>query len=188
MRNHSLSSNIVSLLRRCKALETALRRAGLPTFLACLPVALLALQYALILREKTAGIRRISGRIEGWLATVGELSAHERGRSEFIDLDRKMRGDIEGACDSMRNLRDLCVEICAMFSAVGHESGMLQRGRDRFEETVKEACRLSQALVDAVDAHDRRALAIRQQEHAMDQAGAASAAAHAARAAAVLDT
>jgi hypothetical protein len=187
MRNHSLSGNIVSLLRRCKALEAAMRKAGFPAFLACLPVALLALQYVLMLREKTASIRRICGRMHSWLATVGELSAHERGRSEFIDLDRKMRGDIEGACDSMRSLRGLCVEICAMFSAVGHESGLLQRGRDRFEEAVKEACRLSQSLLDAVDAHDCRALAIRQQEHAIEQAGESSAAAHAARASAALE-
>jgi hypothetical protein len=187
MRNHSLSGNIVSVLRRCKSLEAAMRKAGFPAFLACLPVSLLALQYALILREKAASIRRISGRIHGWLSTVSELSAHERGRSEFIDLDRKMRADIEGACDSMRNLRDLCVEICAMFSAVGHESGLLQRGRDRFEEQVREACRLSQSLLDAVDAHDRRALALRQQEHAMQQAAAASGTAHAARRGAVLD-
>lgn len=185
MRNQSLSGNIVSVLRRCKELEKAMRKVGIPSFLACLPLSLLALQYALMLREKNANISRISGRIKGWLATVQELSAHERGRSEFIDLDHKMRGDIEGACDSMRNLRDLCVEICAMFSAVGYESGLLQRGRDRFDESVKEACRLSQSLVDAVTDHDRRALAIRQQEHAIEQAGMASAAAHAARAAAL---
>lgn len=185
MRNQSLSGNIVSVLRRCKELETAMRKAGFPRFLACLPMALLALQYALMLREKNANIGRICGRIKSWLATVKELSAHERSRGEFIDLDRKMRGDIEGASHSMCALRDLCLEICAMFSALGYESALLQRGRDRFDATVKEACRLSRSLVDAVDDHDRRALAIRQQEHAIAQAGVASAAAHAARAAAL---
>jgi hypothetical protein len=184
MRNQSLGSNIGAILRRCKKMETSLRRAGLPAFLACLPMALLACQYALILREKNANISRISRRIQRWQGTVSELSSHECARTEFIDLDRKMRADIEGACDSMRNLRDLCVEICEMFSAVGYESAMLQRGRDRFDATVKEACRLSQSLIDLVDAHDRRALAMRQQQHAIEQAGEASAAAHAARAAA----
>ncbi|MYN02023.1 hypothetical protein GTP41_07895 [Pseudoduganella sp. DS3] len=187
MRNHSLSGNIAAVLRRCKELESSMRKVGIPAFLACLPVTLLALQYALMLREKNAGISRISGKIEGWTATVRELSAHEHGRSEFIDLDRKMRGDIEGACESMRALRDLCVEICAMFSAFGYESGMLRRCRDRFDTAVNEACRRSQLLMTAVDEHDRRALAIRQQEHAIQQAGAASAAAHAARVAAGLD-
>ncbi|SFF82479.1 hypothetical protein SAMN05518865_10550 [Duganella sp. CF458] len=181
MRNQSLGSNIGAVLRRCKKMETSLRRAGMPAFLACLPMALLAWQYALILREKNANIRRICGRIQGWKVTVSELTAHDCARTEFIDLDRKMRTDIEGACDSMRSLHDLCAEICEMFSAVGYESPMLKRGRDRFDATVKEACRLSQSLIDLVDAHDRRALAIRQQQHAMAQAGEASAAAHAAR-------
>jgi hypothetical protein len=182
MRNHSLSGNICSLLRRCKQLELTLRRAGVPGFLACLPLALLAWQYALMLREKNASITRIARRIRRWQGTVQELSAHERARSEFIDLDRKMRADIEGACDSMRTLRDLCGEICDMFAAAGYASATLERCRKRFDDSVNEACRLSQTLVDAVDAHDRRALSIRQQEHAMAQAGQPSAAAQAARA------
>lgn len=184
MRNHSLGGNIGSLLHRCKKLEATMRRAGIPAVLAALPIGLLALEYALILRKKNANISRITRRIGRWQVTVMELSGHERTRAEFIDLDRQMRGDIEGACDSMRTLRDLCVEICSMFSEVGHHSDMLRRGRDRFDATVNEACRLSQSLIDTVDAHDRRALAIRQQEQAIVQAGAASAAAHAARAAA----
>jgi hypothetical protein len=184
MRNQPLGSNIGAILRRCKKMETTLRRAGMPAFLACLPLALLACQYALILCEKNANISRISRKILRWQGTVSQLSAHDCARSEFIDLDRKMRADIEGASDSMRNLRDLCLEICELFSAAGYESPMLKRCCDRFDATVKEACRLSQALVDLVDAHDRRALAIRQQQHAIEQAGEASAAAHAARAAA----
>lgn len=182
MRKHSLSGNICSLLRRCKQIEITLRRSGMPAFVACLPLALLAWQYALMLREKNASITRITRRMLRWKATVQELSAHERARGEFIDLDRTMRADIEGACDSMRALRDLCVEICEMFSTVGYKSAMLERSRKRFDDSVNEACRLSQNLVDAVDAHDRRALAIRQQEHAIEQASVASAAAHAARA------
>jgi hypothetical protein len=184
MRKHSLGGNIGSLLHRCKKLEIALRRAGIPAFLACLPLSLLACEYALILRQKNANISRIARRIGRWQGTVMELSCHEKTRAEFIDLDRQMRGDIEGACDSMRTLRDLCLEICGMFSEVGYDSGMLQRGCERFNATVNEACRLSQSLIDQVDAHDRRALAIRQQEQAIAQAGEASAAAHAARAAA----
>lgn len=184
MRNYSLSGNIVALLRRCKKLELTMRRAGLPAFLACLPLSLLALEYALMLRQKNANISRIVCRMVRWQATVLELSAHEAARAEFIDLDRQMRADIEGACDSMRSLRELCLEICEMFTEAGYESAMLRRGRDRFDATVREACRLSQALIDSVDAHDRRALAIRQQLQAIEQAGAASAAAHAARAAA----
>ncbi len=184
MRNHSLGGNIASLLHRCKKLEISLRRAGIPAFLACLPISLLALEYAVILRQKNSNISRITKRIGRWTATVLEMSVHEKTRAEFIDLDRRMRGDIEGASDSMRTLRDLCVEICAMFSEAGYHSAMLQRGCARFDATVKEACRLSQSLIDTVDAHDRRALAIRQQEHAMAKAGEASAAAHAARAAA----
>jgi len=184
MRNHSLGSNICALLRRCKQMETTLRRAGLPAFLACLPMALLAWQYALILREKNANISRISRKIQRWQGTVSQLSAHDSARTEFLDLDRKMREDIEGACDSMRNLRDLCVDICELFSAAEYESPMLKRARDRFDETVREACRLSQSLIELIEVHDRRALAIRQQQHAIEQAGEASAAAHAARAAA----
>jgi hypothetical protein len=183
MRNHSLGSNIGAVLRRCKQMETTLRRAGFPAFLACMPMALLALQYALVLHQKNANIGRICGRIRRWQTTVSDLSAHETARAEFIDLDRKMRADIEGACDSMCTLRDLCLEICEMFNAVGYESRLLLRGRDRFAATVKEACSLSQTLIDTVDAHDCRALAIRQQLQAVEQAGAASAAAHALRAA-----
>lgn len=184
MRNRSLGGNIGSLLHRCKKLEISMRRAGIPAFLACLPISLLALEYALILWRKNTNISRITKRIGRWQATVLEMSVHEKTRAEFIDLDRQMRGDIEGACDSMRSLRDLCVEICEMFGEVGYHSALLQRGRDRFDATVKEACRLSQSLIDTVDAHDRRALAIRQQEHAIAQASVASAAAQAARASA----
>ncbi|KQV46603.1 MULTISPECIES: hypothetical protein [unclassified Duganella] len=184
MRNQSLGSNIGAILRRCKKMETNLRRAGMPAFLACLPLALLACQYALILRQKNINISRIIGRIQRWKSTVSELSAHDCARTEFIDLDRKMRADIEGACDSMRTLCDLCAEICDMFSAVGYESPMLKRGRDRFDATVEDACSVSQSLIDLVDTHDRRALAIRQQQHAIELAGEASAAAHAVRTAA----
>ncbi|WP_426322642.1 hypothetical protein [Pseudoduganella sp. R-43] len=184
MRNQSLGSNLGALLRRCKKMEATMRGVGLPSFLACLPLALLAWQYALMLHQKNANINRISRRIQRWQGTVSQLSAHEYARTEFIDLDRKMRADIEGACASMRTLRDLCLDICEMFSVVGYQSAMLTRGRDRFDATVREACRLSQSLIDLVDAHDRRALAIRQQLHAIEQAGEASAAAHAARAAA----
>ena len=109
MRNQSLGSNIGAILRRCKKMETTLRQAGMPAFLACLPLALLALQYALILREKNANISRISRKIVRWQATVSQLSAHDCARTEFIDLDRKMRADIEGASDSMCSLRDLCL-------------------------------------------------------------------------------
>jgi len=184
MRKQSLGRNICAVLRRCKQMETTLRRAGMPAFLACLPIALLAWQYALMLREKNANIRRVSRKIQRWQGTVSQLTAHDFARTEFIDLDRKMRADIEGACESMCNLRDLCLEICDLFSSVGYESPMLKRGRDRFDETVKEACRHSQSLIELVDTHDRRALAFRQQQHAIEQAGVASAAAHAARAAA----
>jgi len=181
MRNYSLIGNIGAMLHRCKQLETSMRQAGMPAFLACLPLGVLALQYCFMLRQKTSRIVRIAGRIERWQGTVDQLSAHEKGRSEFIDLDRKMRIDIEAAATSMRGLRELCMEICAMFTAIGYQSPMLESALQRFFNAVENACEASARLVEKVDAHDRRALSIRQQQHALEQAAQASSIAHGAR-------
>lgn len=181
MRNRSRIGRISPSVQRCKELSRVLQRAGMPDFMACLPLSLLSLQHCLILRRKTARIAVIEGRMQRWLATVRDMSAHERARSEFLDLDHSMRNDIVGARDSMRDLCELCSEICGSFAVIGHESDLLERYRQRFVDVVARACVLSDTLVDAIDAHDRCALDIRQQQHALEQAALASAAAHAAR-------
>ena len=95
MRHDPLIDSIGGLLQKFKRFETQARQFGMPLFLAQLPTWLLCLNYCIMMEGKTARIARISCRMQRWLRTVKELSAHERARTEMIDVDLSMREDIE---------------------------------------------------------------------------------------------
>jgi hypothetical protein len=184
MRTDPLIASIGGLLRKFKRFETQAQRFGLPLFLAQLPTWFLCLNYCIMMEGKTARIARISRRIQRWLGTVRELSAHEKARTELIDVDRGMRDDIEATKRSLLQLRELCVNIGTLFSSIGFRSWMLDRTQRAFLKVVDVSCELSTNLQGALEAHDNRALSILRQEQAQKLALEASAAAHAAHAAA----
>jgi hypothetical protein len=183
MRNDPLVASIGGLLKKFKRFETQLRKLGLPLFLAQLPTWLLCFNYCLMMEGKTARIARIAQRIQRWLSTVRELSAHEKARSELIDIDRGMRDDIEATKRTLLQLRELCVDIGALFLSIGFRSWMLERTQKAFLKVVDLSCDTATTLQGALEAHDNRALSILRQEQAQQIAAKASAEAHAVRAA-----
>jgi hypothetical protein len=184
MRTDPLITSIGGLLRKFKRFETQAQRFGLPLFLAQLPTWFLCLNYCMMMEGKTARIARISRRIRRWLGTVRELSAHEKARTELIDVDHGMREDIEISKRSLLQLRELCINVGALFGNMGFHSWMLDRTQRAFITVVDLSCALSTTLQGALEAHDNRALSILRQEQAQKLALEASAAAHAAHAAA----
>jgi len=184
MRNDPLLTSINGLLQKFKRFETAARQFGMPLFLAQLPTWLLCLNYCIMMEGKTARIARISRRIQRWLGTVRELSAHEKARTELIDVDKGMRDDIEATKRSLMQLRELCISIGTLFGSIGYRSWMLDRTQRAFIKVVDLSCELSTKLQGALEAHDNRALSLLRQEQAQKLAAKASAAAHAARTAA----
>jgi hypothetical protein len=184
MRNDPLVASISALLNKFKRYETQMRKFGMPLFLAQLPTWFLCLNYCLMMEGKTARIARIARRIQRWLATIRELSAHEKARTELIDIDRGMRDDIEATKRTLLQMRALCVEIGVQFLGIGFRSWILERSQKAFLAAVDLSCDLATTLQGALEAHDNRALFILRQEQAQQIALKASAEAHAARAAA----
>jgi len=183
MRNDPLIAYIGGLLQKFKRFETLMRQFGLPLFLAQIPTWFLCLNYCIMMEGKTARISRIARRIQRWLNTVRELSAHEKARTELIDIDCGMRDNIEATKRTLLQLRELCVDIVAMFASIGFRSWMLSRTQRTFLQAVDLSCETATTLQGALAAHDNRALSILRQEQAQQIAAKASEAAHAARAA-----
>lgn len=182
MRNDPLVASIGTLLKKFKRFETQMRKFGMPLFLAQLPTWLLCLNYCLMMEGKTARISRIAGRIQRWLSTIRELSAHEKARTELIDIDQGMRNDIESTKRTLLQLRELCVEIGTQFISIGFRSWFLERTQKAFLTAVDLSCERATTLQGALEAHDTRALSLLRQEQAQQLAAQASAEAHAARA------
>ncbi|AVR96159.1 hypothetical protein C9I28_10845 [Pseudoduganella armeniaca] len=141
-------------------METRLARVGMPAFLARFPVWVLCLIYCTMMRGKTARIGRIEQRIHSWLDTIRELSRHEKGRTELVDLDSSMRNDIETTKRTLLALRDVCLDIGTMFGSIGFRSRRLTRTQQAFVTVVDESCATATALQLALQSHDSRALAL----------------------------
>lgn len=178
MRQDPLLASIGGMLRRFKRAEAWLRKAGLPTFLAHVPVWLLCVHYCIMMRAKTARITRISERITRWLETITELSQHEKARIELLDMDGGMRNDLESTKRTLLLLRGLCIDVGGMFDSIGFKAAMLENTQQTFLAVVDESCVTATTLQRALEMHDMRALVLLQQmqdaERSMSQqAGAA---------------
>lgn len=171
MRQDPLLASIGGMLRRFKRAETWLRKAGLPVVLARVPIWLLCLQYCVMMRGKTARITRIAQRIARWLETITELSQHEKARLELIDMDSGMRNDIESTKRTLLQLRELCVDVSAMFDSIGFKSAMLDTTQETFLVVVDESCITATTLQRALEMHDTRALALLRELHEAERAG-----------------
>ncbi|TWI70165.1 hypothetical protein IP91_01245 [Pseudoduganella lurida] len=158
MQQDPLLTNIGGMLRRFKRAENWLRKAGLPVFLARVPVWVLCLQYCMMMERKTMRIGRIAQRISRWLETITELSLNESARIELIDMDQGMRNDIESTKRTLIVLRNLCVDIGALFRTIGFHSNMLGRTQEGFLAVVDDACNTATTLQRALEMHDTRAL------------------------------
>jgi hypothetical protein len=170
MRQDPLLASIGGMLRRFKRAETWLRSAGLPVFLARVPVWLLCLQYCIMMRGKTRRISRVGERIARWLETITELSQHDTARTELLDMDGGMRNDIESTKRTLLLLRDLCVDVGGMFHTIGFHSRLLESTQQTFLVVVDECCITATTLQRALEMHDVRALALLREMHAAEQA------------------
>lgn len=160
MNQDSLLASIGGMLRRFKRAEAWLRKAGLPTSLARVPVWILCLQYCLMMRGKTARIARIGERIGHWLETITGLSHNEKARLELLDMDRGMRNDIESTKRTLLLLRELCVDVGGLFDSIGFKSRILAGTQQSFLAVVEESCATATTLQRVLDTHDARALAL----------------------------
>lgn len=176
MRQDPLLSNIGEILQKVRRMETRMRKAGLPGFLARLPVWVLCLHYCFMMHGKTMRIDRIGERIEHWLETVTALSHNAHARTELIDMDRSMRNDIESTKRTLLTLRELCVDVATMFGSIGFASRLLERTQRAFLDVVDDTCITATTLQRALEGHDNRAIELLRQLDAGEQAGQAAAA------------
>ena len=175
MRQDPLLASIGGMLRRFKRAEAWLRSAGMPVFLARVPVWLLCLQYCIMMRGKTVRISRVAERIACWLETITELSQHDYARIELIDMDSGMRNDIESTKRTLLLLRELSVDVGGMFDSIGFQCRFLDSTQEKFLAVVEESCLTATTLQRAMEKHDVRALALLREMHEAEQAGAAEA-------------
>jgi len=169
MRQDPLLSNIGEILQKFRRMETRMRKAGLPGFLARLPVWVLCLHYCFMMHGKTMRIDRIGERIEHWLETITGLSHNVHARTELIDMDRSMRNDIESTKRTLLTLRELCVDVATMFGSIGFASRLLERTQRAFLDAVDDACITATTLQRALEGHDNRAIELLRQLDAREQ-------------------
>ncbi|MES2351236.1 hypothetical protein [Duganella sp. Dugasp56] len=158
------------LLEAVRKLETTLRTAGLPRFLARLPVCWLCWHYCRMLDQKIVRIKRIAGKFEQWLPAIRNLSDH----GEFIDIDLSMRDDIEVTKKTMWELRSYCIDIGRMFEQLGYQSAALKRRQADFLRILETSCASASGMQQALSAHDDAVLAFLRTEQLRERAAAAT--------------
>lgn len=147
------------LIAAVKKLEHSLHTAGLPRFVARLPVRWLCWYYCRMLGQKTVRMQRIAHKFERWLPAI-EAAAHDKvARLEFIDMDHGMRDDIEVTKRTMRDLRHHCIDIARIFDQLGYQSLRLRQQQAMFVAVLESACTAASAMQAAVHAHDADVLA-----------------------------
>jgi hypothetical protein len=172
-----LSNNIERVMATVRKLERRLHDAGLPDFLARLPVWWLCWHYCRMLDRKIVRMGAIRGKFQRWLPIIRNLGLEEKSRTEMIDMDRGLRADISGTRDAMWELRSYCIDVASRFEKLGYVSAPLQRRQRIFLLMLEESCELAAILLEEVDAHDSQALALLQAEQLRERAAAAAAAA-----------
>lgn len=175
MRQDPMLASIGGMLNKFKRAEDWLRKAGLPTFLARVPVWLLCVHYCIMMEGKTTRISRIAQRIARWLETIEELAQNDKARMELIDIDCGMRNDIESTKRTLFVLRELCVDVGRLFGSIGFRSRILDRTQKAFMAVVDESCTTATTLQRALELHDNRALLLLRELQEAEKSGSSPA-------------
>lgn len=169
------------LISAVQKLERKLATAGLPRFVARLPVCWLCWHYCRMLDQKIARMQRIAGKFDRWGPTIHEISPHKQQQLEMLDLDHSMRTDIEFTKSTMFELRDYCADIGRMFEQLGYESAGLKRRQATLIAVLEASCASATRMQEALTRHDDAVLAqLRAEADAATAAAAVAATATAA--------
>ncbi|WP_229258936.1 hypothetical protein [Duganella flavida] len=133
--------------------------AGLPRFVARLPVCWLSWHYCRMLDQKISRMRKIAGKFDSWGPTIREISPRAQEKLEMLDLDRSMRTDIEFTKTTMMELRDYCVDIGRLFEQLGYQSAGLHRRQTMLMEVLEASCASASRMQEALTQHDEMVLA-----------------------------
>lgn len=164
-----------SLIEAVRKLEESLRSAGLPRWVARLPVCWLSWHYCRVLDKKIVRIRRIAGKFEQWRSSIHRISTDAAAQMEMMDVDRSMRADIEFTRSTMLELRGYCIDVDRMFDQLGYKSPRLKRRQAAFLHILEQSCASASGMQQALDAHDDAVLAYLRAEQLRERAAAAQA-------------
>jgi YesN/AraC family two-component response regulator len=163
-----------SLVTAVRKLEESLNSAGLPRWVARLPVCWLSWHYCRVLDNKIARIRRIAHKFEKWRASIVIISNDAAAKMELMDLDRSMRGDIEYTKSTMWELHGYCIDVGRMFEQLGYQSAGLKRRQAAFLQILETSCEAASGMQQALTAHDEAVLAFLRAEQLRERAASAA--------------
>ena len=161
------------LVDAVRKLEDSLNSAGLPPFVARLPVCWLSWHYCRVLEKKIVRIRRIARKFEQWRSTIRNISKDAAAKMELIDMDRSMRDDIEFTKRTMAELRGYCIDVGCMFEQLGYQSARLRRRQADFLDVLDLSCASATSMQETLTAHDEAVLAFLRAEQLRERAEAA---------------
>jgi hypothetical protein len=147
------------LVASVQKLERTLATAGLPRFVARLPVCWLSWHYCRMLDQKITRMRKIAGKFDSWGPTIREISPVAQEKLEMLDLDHSMRTDIECTKNTMMELRDYCTDIGRMFEQLGYDSVALKRRQATLVQVLDASCASASRMQEALTRHDEAVLA-----------------------------
>jgi hypothetical protein len=160
------------LIEAVRKLEKSLSSAGLPRFVARLPVCWLSWHYCRVLDQKIVRIRRIAGKFEQWRTSIRAICNDAAARMELMDVDRGMRDDIEFTKNTMWELRGYCIDVGRMFEQLGYQSAGLKRRQSAFLRILETSCASASGMQQALTAHDDAVLAFLRAEQLRERAAA----------------
>jgi hypothetical protein len=163
------------LAEAVRKLEESLNSAGLPRWVARLPVCWLSWHYCRVLDQKILRIQRIAEKFERWQRSIRDISNDAGAKMELMDMDRSMRGDIEFTKGTMWDLRCYCIDVGRMFDQLGYHSAGRQRRQAAFLHLLETTCIAASGMQEALAAHDDAVLAFLRAEQLRERAAAAAA-------------
>lgn len=148
------------LIAAVKKLEQSLRTAGLPRWMARLPVFWLSWHYCRMLDQKTVRMQRVASKFDAWLPAIRAADHDPLAQLEFVDTDHAMHDDIDATKHTMWELRAYCIDIATMFDELGYKSARLRQRQQSFLSVLEHACVMASTMQDALLAHDAQVLAL----------------------------
>ena len=148
----------IPLLESIKKLETTLLKAGLPRFMARLPVWWLCWYYCRVLDDKIRRMAQVNLKFHKWVPLVRRMAEPGPNQMELIDVDRSMQGDMDATRNTLWEMRSYCIDISAMFDRLGYVSTALQRRQQTLLRLLEDSCVSASLLIDTIAEHDRQAL------------------------------